>query len=94
MEPEFAYEKKIGIHQQVSNDIPFLLNMIERLISCMRESNKINGVSCEFFRLDYRQPYLDEQFQFPYGYLILELKWRSRKELIEKGILKNDLDQC
>jgi hypothetical protein len=50
----------------------------------MQETNKKHGVQCEFFRLDFRQPYFDEQLEFPYGSLILDMKWGSKKELQEK----------
>lgn len=79
--PKFSFEKKIGIHGQLYGDIPALIEMIERLFYCMKETNKNHNVECEFFRLDFRQPYFDEELEFPRGCLILDLKFGSKEEL-------------
>ena len=81
-EPDFAYEKKIGMAECMYGDIPFLMRLIEKLLYCMKESNKLNEKSSEFFRLDFRPTYLDEEITqiFPRGSLILDLKWGSKKE--------------
>ncbi len=79
--PEFAFEKKIGIAECLYRDIPAIHNLIGRLLFLIQESNKINNVECEFFRLDFRYPFRDEIDQFPYGSLILDMKWGSKKEL-------------
>jgi len=83
-EPDFAFEKKLGIAECLYGNPIAISNMIARLMVCMQETNKLHGVECEFFRLDFRQPYLDEQFQFPFGDLILHMKWGSKKELEKK----------
>ena len=83
-DPNFAFEKKLGIADCLYGNVFALTDMIARLLACMQETNKLHNVQCEFFRLDFRQPYLDEQFQFPYGSLILDLKWGSAKEIDEK----------
>ena len=83
-EPNFAFEKKLGISESLYGSHHQLLNMIGRLLQCMKETNKNYGLECEFFRLDFRQPYFDEQMQFPYGCLLLDMKWGSKKELNEK----------
>ncbi len=88
-QPEFAFQKKIGINQCMYGDISHISNIIERLMVCMMESNKFNEVECQFFRLDFRQPYFDEQMQFPYGSLILDMKWGSKEELIKVKNLPN-----
>ncbi len=85
-QPEFAFQKKIGINQCMYGDISHISNIIERLMVCMMESNKFNEVECQFFRLDFRQPYFDEQMQFPYGSLILDMKWGSKNELNKKNL--------
>lgn len=91
-QPQFAFEKKLGLAECLYGNIPAISNAIERLMVCMKETNKIHQVECEFFRLDFRQPYLDEQMQFPYGSLILDMKWGSKKELNEKKA-ENEMDQ-
>lgn len=93
-EPEFAYEKQIGISEHCYGNIPFMQDCIGRLLICMQETNKIHGLKCEFFRLDFRQPYFGEQFLFPIGSIILDLKWGSKKELeqIQHDLKKNDLE--
>ena len=78
-EPEFAFGKRLGIADGTT--IP---QMVARLIACMRETNKIHGVECEFFRLDYRQPYFDETFEFPLASLILDMKWGCKREFESK----------
>lgn len=80
-EPNFAFEKKLRIAECVYGDIPMLSNLISKLFICMQETNKLHKVECEFFRLDFRQAYFYEQFEFPLGSLILDLKWGSKKEL-------------
>ena len=85
-QPSFAFEKKLGVHDMIYGNIPALMKMIERLLYCMKETNKNHGVKCEFFRLDFRQPYLDETFQFPIGSFILDLKFGSKKELKDKEV--------
>lgn len=62
------------------DDLPLCPVMV-----CMQETNKKHGVQCEFFRLDFRQPYFDETLEFPGGALILDMKWGSKKELINGG---------
>jgi hypothetical protein len=84
-EPDFAFGKKLGINECLYGDPVGISQMISRLMFCMKESNKHHGVQCEFFRLDFRQPYFDEQMQFPIGSLILDMKWGSKKELQEKN---------
>ena len=83
--PEFAFGKKLGVSECVYGNTHQLANLIERLMFCMKETNQNHGVECEFFRLDFRQPYFDEQMQFPIGSLILDMKWGSKKELEEKS---------
>jgi len=83
-EPKFAFEKKLGISEMMYGDIPFLANSIAKLLYCMKETNEKHRVDCQFFRLDFRTSYFDEQLTFPMGCLILDLKWGSKKELEEK----------
>jgi len=78
-QPQFAFEKKVGVSDIIYGNIPELIKMIERLLYCMKETNQIHKVDCEFFRLDFRQPYFDETFQFPFGCFILDLKFGSKK---------------
>ena len=84
-EPEFAFCKKLGIAEYLHGDVVSISNVIARLMVCMQETNKNHGVQCEFFRLDFRQPYFDERMQFPIGAFILDMKWGSKKELEEKN---------
>ncbi len=84
IEPEFAFGKKLGIAECLHGDPVAISNIIDRLMVCMKETNQKHGVHCEFFRLDFRQPYFDEQVQFPYGSLILDMKWGSKEELKDK----------
>jgi hypothetical protein len=83
-QPQFAFGKKIGIAESIYGNIPELSKMIERLLYCMKETNQIHKVECEFFRLDFRQAYFDETFQFPLGFFILDMKWGSKKELKDR----------
>lgn len=80
LEDEFIFEKKIGIAECVLGNIGLITEITQRLMVCMQETNKKHGVECEFFRMDFRQPYLDEQFQFPLNCFILHIKWGSKKE--------------
>ena len=82
-ETDFAFGKKLGIAECVYGNHATLASMIQRLMLCMKETNKNHGVECEFFRLDFRQPYFDETMEFPIGALILDMKWGSKKELEE-----------
>lgn len=77
----FAFEKKLGIADCLYGDIPALLMGIEKLLYCMKETNKMHNVECEFFRLDFRPRYIYEQPNFPIGSLILDMKWGSQQEL-------------
>lgn len=83
-EPKFAFEKKIGISDVLYSNPFEICKMIERLLWCMKETNKLHDVKCEFFRLDFRQQYFDESFEFPQGSLILHLRWGSREEIENK----------
>ncbi len=78
---DFAFGKVLGIAGYMYGDIPFMLNAIERLMVCMKETNTLHKVGCEFFRLDFRQLYFDELDKFPRGSLILDMKWGAKKEL-------------
>lgn len=80
----FAFEKKLGVHEVVYGNIATITDAIQRLFVYMKETNKSHGVECEFFRLDFRQPYFDEQLQFPLGCFMLDLKWGSKDELGKK----------
>jgi hypothetical protein len=86
----FAFEKKLGVAEILYGKPAQLSALIERLLYCMKETNKFHDVECEFFRLDFRQPYFDEQIQFPVGSLILDMKWGSKEELKDKKVDKND----
>jgi len=83
-EPEFAFGKKLGIAECLYGNPSAISDIVGRLMVCMKETNKNHGVECEFFRLDFRQPYFDERMEFPIGALILDMKWGSKKELEEK----------
>lgn len=83
-EPDFAFGKKLGIAECLYGNPVAISDMVARLMVCMKEINKNHGVECEFFRLDFRQTYFDEQMQFPFGSLILDMKWGSKKELEQK----------
>ncbi len=84
-EPNFAFEKKLGVNESLYGNISELIVAIERLLICMKETNKNHNLHCEFFRLDFRQPYFDEMMQFPMGSLILDFKFGCKKELNEKS---------
>ena len=88
-EPDFAFEKSLGVADSAYGNIGALMDAFGRLLVCMQECNKINNVSSEFFRVDFRTQSLDEQVMriFPRGALVMDLKWGSKKELDEK---KND----
>jgi len=86
-EPQFAFGKKLGIAECLYGNVPEISKMIHRLLVCMKETNNLHKVECEFFRLDFRQPYYDELDQFPIGALILDLKWGSKKEIEAKPML-------
>lgn len=79
-EPDFAFGKTLGISDCLYGNIPELCDMIKRLLWCMRECNKKNGCSSEFFRIDFRQPYFDESIRYPLGSLILDMKWGCKRE--------------
>jgi FAD synthase len=85
-EPQFSFEKKIGVNEIFLDDVNRLLNVIRRLLVHMKETNQKHKVSCEFFRLDFRQAYFDESLTFPFGSLILDMKWGSKKEIEEKKL--------
>lgn len=86
-ELNFAFEKKIGINECLLNDNSYLLNLIEKLIYCIKEINKIDGTTSEFFRLDFRPQNLHEQLngEFPLNSLVLDLKFGYEKELENLG---------
>jgi hypothetical protein len=92
IEPKFAFGKKIGISDSLYGDIPSLVDLIHRLLFCMKENNKIHGTTSEFFRLDFRHQYLDEQIsrEFPLGALVLDLKFGSQKEVEDLKTKKKD----
>lgn len=83
---EFAFGKKLGIAECMLGDIPFITQSITRLLNCMKQTNELHGVQCEFFRLDFRKPYVEEELlqEFPIRALVFDLKWGSKKELEEK----------
>lgn len=79
---EFAFTKKLGMADCMYGNIPFLIKAIERLLVCMHETNELHGVSCEFFRLDFRDSKpLDN---LPMRSLCFDMKWGSKKEIDEK----------
>jgi hypothetical protein len=80
-EIDFVFVKKLAIAECLYGNPIAISNMISRLMFCMKETNENHKVQCEFFRLDFRQPYFDEKMQFPMGSLILEMKWGDKKEL-------------
>lgn len=85
-EPDFAFEKKIGVSESLYGNQRAIAQVIERLIFCMKETNQKNDFECEFFRIDFRQPYFDERMEFPLGFLILHIKWGCKKELKQDDI--------
>ncbi len=85
-EPDFAFGKLLGVNEQIHGDNHTLIIAIERLMCCMKETNKIHNMTCEFFRLDFRPQTLNEELcrRFPLGALVLDLKWGSKAELSKK----------
>jgi hypothetical protein len=83
-EPDFAFEKKVGINEFLHGDINAYIRLIDQLFYCMQETNKIHDVMCEFFQLDFRYPNADEHF--PIGSLVMHLKWGNKKELEKKEL--------
>jgi hypothetical protein len=83
-DPEFAFEKKLGIPECAFGNNYNILRAFEKLLIYMEETNKKQGVECEFFRLDSRQPNFDEISKFPIRSIILDMKLGSKKEEILK----------
>lgn len=83
-QPNFCFQKKVGLVEDLYGNIPMIIDLIHRLLFCIKETNKLHETESEFFRLDFRQPYFHEMWEFPKGYLILDLKWGCKKELEEK----------
>ena len=80
--PNFEYEKILGINECMYGNIPFYLNVIGKLLYCMKESNQINGKDVEFFRLDFRPLFYYEIDPFPFRSLIMDLKWGCKEEKV------------
>ena len=82
--PEFAFEKKISIPDCLYGDYQGVNRAFNLLFQCMKDTNKIHGVECEFFRFDFRQPYFDEIMIFARGGLICHFQWGSKEELEDR----------
>lgn len=83
-QPDFAFGKKISFCESVYGDLDLIYKeLIPRLLDCIKQTNRLNNVECEFFRLDFRPQSLDEKItrEFPMDTLVLDLKWGSKKEL-------------
>lgn len=85
-EPKFAFQKRLGIAECLYGDIGSILSLVGKLLQCMKETNTYHNEDCEFFRLDFRPSTYDEELlrEFPYGSLVLDLKWGSKKEVKEE----------
>lgn len=83
--PDFAFEKKIGICESFDTfeNRRIVFDVFQRLFQCMKETNDLHKLSCEFFRLDFRPQTLFEEIsgEFPRDMTVLDLKWGSKKEL-------------
>lgn len=83
--PDFAFEKKIGVCESFDNfeNRRIIFDAFQRLFQCMKETNDLHKVYCEFFRLDFRPQTLDEEITraFPRDMTVLDFKWGSKKEL-------------
>ena len=84
--PNFVFGKKLGLSEQMIGNIPFIIYYIKKLLFFMKETNAKQGLTCEFFRIDFRHQTINEQLQreFPLGALIIDLKFGSPKEWDEK----------
>lgn len=69
----------MGMDDSLYGDIPAMMNLIGRLLYCMKECNAKNEHDCEFFRLDFRPANMLDGL--PWGALALRLRWGSRDEL-------------
>lgn len=80
--PNFKWGKKLGIHEQLYGNLPEMTRFIAILLQYMKDTNKLHGDDCEFFRIDFRTMTSDEQYsgEFPLGSLILDLKWGFKQE--------------
>ncbi|MEK6879400.1 MAG: hypothetical protein AABY22_07330 [Nanoarchaeota archaeon] len=80
--PKFKFEKKLGIHEILYGNIPQLIDVIHKLLICMKETNQFHKHDCEFFRLDFRTMNLEEEInrKFPLGSFVLDLKWGFQEE--------------
>jgi hypothetical protein len=83
--PDFAFGKKLGINESVNihENRRIIFDAFQRLFQCMKETNTLHNVSCEFFRLDFRPQTLGEELSqtFPRDMTVLDLEWGSKKEL-------------
>lgn len=83
--PDFAFEKKIAICESVyvNENRLIVLDAFQKLFQCVKETNELHNVSCEFFRLDFRPQTLQEEISqaFPRDMTVLDLKWGSKREL-------------
>lgn len=81
---EFAFEKKLGIPISAYGDTNTIVRAIELLMVCMKDTNMLHGVECEFFRIDFRKSFSDEDKPLIFESLILNMQWGSKKELEKK----------
>lgn len=80
-EPNFAFQKILGINEAMCHDPKFISDMICRLLYMIKETNQERKTTCEFFRLDFRPPSLAGNEVLPLGSLVLDLKFGSKSEL-------------
>lgn len=80
----YPFHKKLVIND--IDDNQFLMNTIKILFHCMKETNKLHGVTSELFRLDFRDP-LPHEWLGPGTNkpMIMDFKWGSMKEWEEKS---------
>ncbi len=73
-----CYEKKAILHEQAFfGDIRHSIDLIHRLLQCMKDSNNKNEYDFPFYQLRVRPTRIDER---PEG-ICFELRWGNREDL-------------
>lgn len=74
-----AFEKKLNMSSTCYGDLNYYITCFERLLVCMKETNKQHEKICEFFRLTFRSsdPFKDNSGSCPY---VMEFRWGDKNE--------------
>jgi hypothetical protein len=76
----YAFHKKVYINELINREQAdqIIKDLMLKLFYCMKETNNLHKVTCEFFTLIFRESNVLDGTMSPY---VMEMHWGHKKEM-------------